>query len=462
MKQNSTSLTLASKAARLLGILLVCLLIQSFSLSAQTSKEYTAAQTADLLTDLAAGTFDIYELATSGGAYELTGTSSTIVTLGRNAIIRAKAGLQKKPVVTVNGTSTSSTAAIFVISAENFVLKLEGIEFNGANANAAGGQPILVKTNTTALNCKVTVRDCFIHNFNKASGNGTIRFDATGSSLDVQESTFDNCSGRILYFGSSDGNSTTTINTVSNGDVVLKNCTFSNITNSVGNANSVINYKSTSGVWAKGKNATVDHCTFYNCILSTDEIFKFRMMSGLISITNCIFDKVGLSLSFVNPDTAAPAQVIDYCYLAGFATPPTGTNTLTKTPAYTNLATLNFGLTNKNDFVGKDSKTVGDTRYYSGTTGIQITPEVNFAFDTWPNPANEKMNFEYTLHQGTNVQLSILNASGQLVATVIQNKYQPAGRYSEWFNVSGLKDGIYIARFNADNVTKSVKVILNR
>jgi len=65
MKQNSTSLTLASKAARLLGILLVCLLIQSFSLSAQTSKEYTAAQTADLLTDLAAGTFDIYELATS-------------------------------------------------------------------------------------------------------------------------------------------------------------------------------------------------------------------------------------------------------------------------------------------------------------------------------------------------------------------------------------------------------------
>jgi hypothetical protein len=462
MKSTSTFLHLEASAVRSIGILLICLLTLSFSLQAQTSREYTPAQTADLLTDLAAGSYDIYELSTSGGTYELTGTSSTIVTLGRNAIIRAKAGLTKKPVVTVNGTSTSSTATIFVISAENFVLKLEGIEFNGANTNTAGGQPLLVKTNTTALNCKVTVRDCFIHNFNNASGNGTIRFDATGSSLDVQESTFDNCSGRILYFGTSDGNSTTTVNTISNGDVILKNCTFSNITNSVGNANSVINYKSTSGVWAKGKNATIDHCTFYNCILTTDEIFKFRMMSGLISITNCIFDKVDLSLSFVNPDAAAPAQVIDFCYLAGFATPPTGTNTITKTPAYTSVAALNFGLTNKNDFVGKDSKTVGDTRYYSGTTGIQITPEVNFGFDSYPNPANDRMNFVYTLHQGTNVQLNILNASGQLVSTVIQNKYQPAGRYSESINVSDLKDGIYIARFNAGNASRSIKVLLNR
>ena len=462
MKSTSTSLHFASIAARSLGILVVCLLIPSFSLRAQTFKEYTVAQTAELLTDLAGGSYDIYELSTSGGAYELTGTSNIIVTLGRNAIIRAKAGLQKKPVVTVNGTSTSSTASIFVISAENFVLKLEGIEFNGANTNAAGGQPILVKTNTTALNCKVTVRDCFIHNFNNASGNGTIRFDATGSSLDVQESSFDNCSGRILYFGSVDGNSTTTINTVSNGDVVLKNCTFSNITNSVGNANSVINFKSSSNVWAKGKNATIDHCTFYNCILTTDEIFKFRMMSGLISITNCIFDKVGLNLSFVNPDTTAPAQVIDYCYLAGFTTPPTGINTITKTPAYTNVTALNFGLTNKNDFVGKDSKTIGDTRYYSGTTGIQITPAANYEFDSYPNPALHRMNFNYTLEQGMNVQLSILNASGQLVTTVIQNKYQPAGKYSEWVDVSNFKDGIYIARFNAGNVSKSIKVLLNR
>lgn len=460
MKQTSTFSNYGLNAIAASVFLLSFLLFNPFSVHAQTSNAYNVDQTAELLTDLAGGKFDIYELSTSGGEYVLTGTTSIIVTIGRSATIRAKAGLLKKPIVSVSGTSTSATAAIFVAAAENFAIRLEGIEFNGVNANAAGGQPILFKTTTTALNCKVTVKNCYIHDFNNASGNGTIRLDATGSSMDIQETTFNNCNGRMLYFGTSDGNSTTTINTISNGDLILKNCTVSNMTGSLGNPNTVVHYKSTSGVWAKGKNATIDHCTFYNCTLSTDEIFKFRMMSGLISITNCIFDKVDSSLSFVNPDVAAPAQVLDFCYL-GFVTPPTGTNTISKTPAYTDIAKYNFGLTNKSDFVGKDKLTVGDTRYYTPATSVFNQFQENVGFRVYPNPVSTIVNFEYSLNSSANIQLDLYSISGQLIKNLINNEYKNAGIHSKSIDVSNTKNGVYFARFTSGSSSQTIKLVVN-
>ena len=222
MKQNSTFLNFQLKAIVITGFLSCFLLFSPISSEAQTSKEYTVSQVAELLADLKGGLFDIYELSTSGGEYVLPGTGSVIDSLGRNAIIRAKAGLLSKPIVSASGTSASSTASIFVIFVPDFVLKLEGIEFNGLNTNT-GSQPILVRSTTTALNCSVTIKNCFIHDFNNVAGNGIIRLEATSSSIDIQETTFNNCSGRMLFFNTQDGNSTTQITTVSNKDITLKN-----------------------------------------------------------------------------------------------------------------------------------------------------------------------------------------------------------------------------------------------
>ncbi len=459
MKQNSTFLNFQLKAIVITGFLSCFLLFSPISSEAQTSKEYTVSQVAELLADLKGGLFDIYELSTSGGEYVLPGTGSVIDSLGRNAIIRAKAGLLSKPIVSASGTSASSTASIFVIFVPDFVLKLEGIEFNGLNTNT-GSQPILVRSTTTALNCSVTIKNCFIHDFNNVAGNGIIRLEATSSSIDIQETTFNNCSGRMLFFNTQDGNSTTQITTVSNKDITLKNCTFSNIVNSVGNANSVIHYKSTSGVWAKGRNATIDHCTFYNISLTSDEVFRFRMMSGLVSITNCIFDQVGLSLSFVNPDLTAPPMVKDYCYL-GFAVPPTGTNTITTAPIYTNVATLNFGLTNRSFFVGSDGLTVGDTRYYTSSASISpLLPKAEF--HVYPNPVSQFLKLEYKLQSYTLVKMDLYNLNGQFVKNLIVSEFQNTGNYSKSIDISTLENGSYFARLTLGSSSQTIKLVVTK
>ncbi|MHC1705663.1 MAG: beta strand repeat-containing protein [Tenuifilaceae bacterium] len=354
-----------SNAKIIIACLMMTMLFSSFITYAQTSKEYAVADVATLKSDLAAGTYDIYILSESGN-YTFTSTSSTAILLNSNAAsnsatIMAKSGLATKPIISINGSSTSSTAGILIPNKANFTLTLQGIEFTGINAGV-GSQPILVKSAVTATNCNIIIRDCYIHDFKNAAGNGTVRLDATSSSMDIQNSVFDKCYGRVLFFGSTDGNNTTTINTITNGDFTLKNCTFSNIDGSAANSNCVVHYKSSGGVWAKGVNATIDHCTFYKfapIVGGTDEIFKFRLMSGEIKITNNIFDQIGLGYTF-----ALPPATIDYNYLAGFANPPVGTNTFTSIPTYIDASTLNFALTNRTSFTCDDGFTVGNTIYY--------------------------------------------------------------------------------------------------
>jgi hypothetical protein len=461
MKQISTFSNFGSKAIAASLVLLCFLLFKPVSVDAQTSKEYTVDQIGEFLTDLRGGLFDIYVLSTSGGAYVLPGTNSVIDTIGRSATIKAKAGLAQKPIISANGASAAATASIFVPYTPNTTITLQGIEFNGINAGV-GTQPILIRSTTTATACKIIVRDCYFHDFNNAAGNGTIRLEATSSEMDIQNSTFNNCSGRMLFFNTADGNSTTMINTISNGDFILKNCTVANTVNSLANANSVVHYKSSGGIWAKGKNFTVDHCTFYKFVNTgtsgTDEIFKFRMMSGLISITNCIFDQIDLSISFVNPDLTAPPMVINYCYL-GFAVPPTGTNTITTVPIYTNVATLNFGLTNRRFFVGSDGLTVGDTRYYGN---VGITPfQQNMALRVFPNPAYQYVNIDYTLQSACNVRLDIFDGKGQLINS-LPSEYQPSGKCSKVIDISTLAKGVYVVQITAGSSSQTSKLVVNK
>lgn len=460
MKLNSKFIKFSVKAMIASALFFCLLLVNTFTVVAQTTNEYTSDQTANLMTDLAAGTYDIYELSTSGGAYLLTSTTNPMINLSKSVTIRAKSGLQTKPVITISGTNTSSTASVFGISSEDFVLELEGIEFNGINAD--GEQPILVLSTTTAINCKVTIHNCSIHDFNNSAGNGTIRFEGTeGSSLDVQNTSFDNCNGRMLNFYTPEGNTTTTVNDITNGDVTLKNCTFSNMDKSLTNANNVLYYRSVSSVFAKGKNATIDHCTFYNITISKDEVLKFRMMSGLVSITNCVFDKVDAGISFVNPDNTAPAKIIDNCYL-GFATPPAGTNTITVDPVYADEYNLDFGLINKSDFVGSDQLTVGDTRYYSFATAAVLPMKENAGFRMYPNPASALVNFEFKLNSDAIVQLHLYSITGQLVKTFIPDEYKNAGKYSKTIDVSNFGNGAYFARFTAGGSSKTMKLIINK
>ena len=78
----------------------------------------------------------------------------------------------------------------------------------------------------------------------------------------------------------------------------------------------------------------------------------------------------------------------------------------------------------------------------------------------YPNPFNPVTNINYTVGtesiSAQNINLSIYNAKGQIVKTLVNNRLKP-GKYSVKFNASNLNSGIYYYK-----LTTSEKTIVNR
>jgi hypothetical protein len=81
-------------------------------------------------------------------------------------------------------------------------------------------------------------------------------------------------------------------------------------------------------------------------------------------------------------------------------------------------------------------------------------------FGIYPNPASKNILVQYRLNKEENVQLAIFNLNGQLVRQLMINQKQNQGDYNKSFVVSDLTDGVYIVRFSAGNLNKSIKIVV--
>jgi len=79
----------------------------------------------------------------------------------------------------------------------------------------------------------------------------------------------------------------------------------------------------------------------------------------------------------------------------------------------------------------------------------------------YPNPFNPITVISYQLAVGSPVKLSIYNAVGQGIATLIDEE-QMAGNYSIEFNASNLSSGVYLYRLEAGKYVEVRKMILMR
>ncbi len=76
-----------------------------------------------------------------------------------------------------------------------------------------------------------------------------------------------------------------------------------------------------------------------------------------------------------------------------------------------------------------------------------------------PNPFSTSTTIQYEIPNATHVQVKIFNATGQYVATLIDNK-QPAGIYSVSWDGKKLPNGVYICRMETDDFIETQKVLL--
>ena len=84
----------------------------------------------------------------------------------------------------------------------------------------------------------------------------------------------------------------------------------------------------------------------------------------------------------------------------------------------------------------------------------------NFSLSqNYPNPFNPSTKIEYSIPEATFVQLKIYDILGNEVATLVDEE-QSAGSYRADFSGTGLSSGMYIAKLQAGDYIKTIKMTL--
>jgi len=109
---------------------------------------------------------------------------------------------------------------------------------------------------------------------------------------------------------------------------------------------------------------------------------------------------------------------------------------------------------NHSDASNRASVTVTGTQNEAGTLPQHFALQQNY-----PNPFNPTTTIRYALPRKSLVKLTVYNARGELVRTVVQLTQQ-AGFHHVEFDASDLASGMYLYRITAGNYTQVKKMIL--
>jgi hypothetical protein len=78
----------------------------------------------------------------------------------------------------------------------------------------------------------------------------------------------------------------------------------------------------------------------------------------------------------------------------------------------------------------------------------------------YPNPSSGTTAINFQLERASPVTVSLLDATGRLVRSVVREKAYPAGPQQLPLPLSGVKAGIYIVRLESSQGTRSEKLVV--
>jgi len=115
---------------------------------------------------------------------------------------------------------------------------------------------------------------------------------------------------------------------------------------------------------------------------------------------------------------------------------------------------------NHRDCIGVSGSIVNiDYMTFTSVTNDKLNPVSFNLQQNYPNPFNPSTTINYSLPQAGNISLTVYNAIGSKVATLV-NEYKPAGNYSIQFNGSNLASGIYLYTLESGTFSAVKKLIL--
>ena len=163
------------------------------------------------------------------------------------------------------------------------------------------------------------------------------------------------------------------------------------------------------------------------------------------------------SAIFINPTLGSASE----------PTPNVIDNISSPTSVKTKLSSLRFRVNGNNKAFfnisgARVSNSWADAVAKASFVGLANQVQSKNSYQILQNPSTNVLSLEYNLMKNSNVNLVLHNMNGQAVKTLINNTSHSSGSYSESFDVSGLKPGIYLARFTIGGETKSSKILISR
>jgi hypothetical protein len=86
--------------------------------------------------------------------------------------------------------------------------------------------------------------------------------------------------------------------------------------------------------------------------------------------------------------------------------------------------------------------------------------EVINTLDFYPNPTSGSSTISFDLLQSENVTVSLLDLTGRVVETIIQDKPMEAGMHNIDYNTSNLRSGPYFLRIDNGNMSYTKKIVV--
>ena len=107
---------------------------------------------------------------------------------------------------------------------------------------------------------------------------------------------------------------------------------------------------------------------------------------------------------------------------------------------WTHLTTLNELLTSDHEIISNDN---------------------DLSFENYPNPSKNLTYVSFKVRHKTKINLSVLNAQGNLIKKMIQNETRTYGKYIEQINLDELNipNGLYFIKLEMNNKIKVIRQI---
>lgn len=96
----------------------------------------------------------------------------------------------------------------------------------------------------------------------------------------------------------------------------------------------------------------------------------------------------------------------------------------------------------------------------SNEEGTSYIPSSIKLEQNYPNPFNPTTNVRYELSRPANVEITVYDALGKKVATLVNGQYHQVGSYTVKFDAGNLSSGIYFYELRAGDIVQTKKMML--